>query len=301
MYSIKHSVGRGAKNDKEDVAIVQQLINNTLLKRASRCKPLTVNGLIGEETSAAILYVQQYVVMLKRPDGVVDPKGLTIKVMRKLMSAPSGEEREKPRTTDRIIILDKSARPVLSEYTSKVLQFAMALSDVNRIRISSTLRLVSDQARIMYNDNVAAGKAGVSLRTYRTYGYGKAGTAVDKVYADNHGKLTADEVKQKMEDEIIRWLKQGERTSKHCVEQSVYDRNNILDIPYSGVLPTDKKDEMESTLIGLANSFNYRQYSEAGAKELENYHKLKVIDKVIVERACWHLEIPQDAKELPKT
>jgi len=300
MTYIQYSVGdNGARNEYADVLIVQSMINRAFAARASSYKSIKEDGKNGPKTMSAIEYVQREFVHLARPDRRIDPEGLTIRMLRAMQpvsghaSKPSGTSDRKGKT----IRYRKNARQVLSEYTKEILRFAMQLSNVDRIDISSTHRKVTDQARIMFNDNEAARRNGQTVRAYRGYGYGTAGKAVDKVYSDNVGKISDDELKTLMAQEISVWLSKGIRTSKHCVEASEYARNNILDIPYSGVA-TAGRDEFEQTLVSLANSFNKRKYSK-GMKELEGYHKRKLIDKVIVERSCWHIEIPQDAKKIP--
>ena len=300
MSDIKESVGdNGARNNFEDVRIVQVMINKALSARAWVYLLLKEDGKNGPKTMSAIEYFQREFVHLARPDRRVDPRGLTIRVLRRMQPAstpgtgPSGSSDRKVRT----IRYRKNAREVLSEYTKEILRFAMQLAEVQSIDISSTHRQVSDQARIMFNDNEAARRNGQTVQAYRGYGYGTAGKAVDNVYADNVGKVTADQLKVMMAEEISAWLRKGVRTSKHCVEASEYARNNILDIPYSGVAAA-RRDEFEQTLVSLANSFNKRKYSK-GMHDLEGYHKHKLIDKVIVERACWHIEIPQNPKKIP--
>jgi len=299
---IKQSVGIGAENVPEDVAVVQGLLNGILLRQEAAYPALRVDGLFGPATGDAIQHIQERIVRLQRPDGVVDPDGVTLKVMQRLVSSPAGGADPLGGSgRERAVKLRGDAYPVISAYTENVLRFAMDLAEVEAIDISSTQRRVSDQARIMFDDNRSAADAGKTVREYRGYGYGPVGQAVDAIYAKYAGKLSDTEIMREMAEEIRRALKLGKRVSKHCVEDTDYQNNNILDVPYSGVLPQDKRDEFEGVLISLANSFNKRKYSDESVETgLSDEHSgLRLIDKVIVERSCWHLEIPQDAKEIP--
>nr|VFJ72814.1 MAG: hypothetical protein BECKFW1821C_GA0114237_10383 [Candidatus Kentron sp. FW] len=301
---IKQPVGVKATNAMEDVAVVQELINDALSKKKLAHSTLIVDGLFGPATNAAIQHVQERIVKLERPDGVVDPDGVTIRVMRKLVSPPDGAADTTPgkANKERTVKLRKNAYPAISQYTESILRFAMELADVHELDVSSTLRTISDQARIMFDDNEAARRAGKTVREHRGYGYGPVGQAVDRIYLDNVGKITDEEIRRKMEEEIRCSLKLGKRTSRHCVEDSAYRHNNILDVPYSGIRPRDRRDEFEAVLISLANSFNKRKYSDESVEieGIDAHPRLRLIDKVIVERSCWHLEIPQDGKEIPE-
>lgn len=296
MTYIQQSVGdNGAINDYTDVHIVQVMINNALSFRGSGYKSIDENGRNSTEMMDAIEYVQRELVHLAKPDRRIDPRGLTIRVLRK-MQPKVGPEKNLQKI--RIIKYRRRARKMLSQYSTDILNFIMQLADVEKIDISSTHRGVKDQARIMFNDNMAARRKGISVKEHRGYGYKGPGASVDKVFARNVGKVSSSELKKMMGAEISAWLKKGKRTSKHCVEDAEYSRNNIFDIPYSGVAYS-RRDEFEQVLLTLANRHNYRKYSKK-LKDLEGYDKHKLIDQVIVESKCWHVEIPQDAKKIPK-
>jgi len=285
---ISASVGEGGVNKKQDVLTVQKLINTVAKHLKSRIK-LAEDGVIGPKTIGAIKAIQLEIVKMMRPDGVVDPNGKTIRVLR-----------AKHKSSSQLLIsYGENARKVLSPYTINILKLIMNFAEVNSICISSTHRQIEDQVRIMYNDNCKATASGKSVGIIRGYGYGKAGTAVDKVYADNVGKLSEDEIKKKMGEEIETWLAKGVRTSLHCVTKSEYDKLNVLDIPFRGI-KLSQCDEFEAALIACSNQFNKRRFSSSDT--LENVAAKNLIQKTLVERVgCWHLEIPQDGKPLPRT
>lgn len=95
---IKHSVGRGGRNLKPDVRIVQNLLNGKG-KLIPSVRPLTVDGICGTKTKHAIFVYQKNVVKLREPDGRVDPNGATLKslnrghpaVVKTEAAAPEGE------------------------------------------------------------------------------------------------------------------------------------------------------------------------------------------------------------------
>ena len=71
---IVHSVGRNGTNDRSDVLIIQQLINDNLPVPLT---PIDVNGKCGPETILAIEKIQRRNLRMKRPDGRVDPEAPT--------------------------------------------------------------------------------------------------------------------------------------------------------------------------------------------------------------------------------
>ena len=130
----------------------------------------------------------------------------------------------------------------------------------------------------------------------RGYRYGKAGRAVDKIFDKHADTLSESEVKTKMEEEIKSWLEKGVRTSKHVVSKEIYASLNVLDVPYSSV-PFEKRDEFEVALVSLAKEVRSRKYSK-NKKKVESLGK-NLINLVILEKKCWHIEIPQVRQALP--
>ena len=76
---LRSAVGRGAPNRREDVRVVQ-----TLLNRAGANPPLAVDGRFGAHTDTALAAYQAP--FLSVPDGVVSPGGPTL---RHLLGAPA--------------------------------------------------------------------------------------------------------------------------------------------------------------------------------------------------------------------
>jgi hypothetical protein len=71
-------VGRGGTNQPLDVRTVQTLLNN---HRLPPLQKITVDGIIGPNTIAAIEEFQRRVVKMLLPDGRVDPGGKTLKAL----------------------------------------------------------------------------------------------------------------------------------------------------------------------------------------------------------------------------
>ena len=89
MPGINGSVGRGGTNRREDVLVVQRLLNRHDL---SPLKPLQIDGIVGPATIGAIEHFQDKVVHMSRPDGRVDPGGRTIRQLR----SETGENPQSP-------------------------------------------------------------------------------------------------------------------------------------------------------------------------------------------------------------
>jgi len=75
---IVHSVGRKGTNDRSDVLIIQQLINDNL---PVPLMPLNVNGICDPSTIFANEEIQRRNLHMKRPDGRVDPDGATYRFL----------------------------------------------------------------------------------------------------------------------------------------------------------------------------------------------------------------------------
>ena len=78
--TIVASVGRGGVNRYQDVITVQNLLNQNI-KSIAPTPLLGTDGKIGTNTISAIELFQKKVVGLTSPDGLVDPKGRTIKML----------------------------------------------------------------------------------------------------------------------------------------------------------------------------------------------------------------------------
>lgn len=84
---LRAAVGRGGANLKNDVETVQLLLNRARrrLRRAypnaTLWKPLTEDGICGSRTIAAIEGFQRQVMRFRRPDGRVDPRGRTLRML----------------------------------------------------------------------------------------------------------------------------------------------------------------------------------------------------------------------------
>jgi peptidoglycan L-alanyl-D-glutamate endopeptidase CwlK len=76
MAGITASVGKGGVNRRSDVEIIQKLINQNI-GRLTPLAPLREDGAIGPNTIGAIEEFQRRVLRMQRPDGRVDPNGMT--------------------------------------------------------------------------------------------------------------------------------------------------------------------------------------------------------------------------------
>lgn len=81
---IKNSVGFGGANKKEDVIIVQMLLNDYIdNQKITRLRKLEVDGICLHATLAAIRDFQVNIRTMANPDGRVDANGKTIKALLK--------------------------------------------------------------------------------------------------------------------------------------------------------------------------------------------------------------------------
>lgn len=80
---ISQSVGEGGINNRQDVGIVQHLLNRVGKRTGER--PLDVDGVVGPKTLAAIRAFQaRYCAQVKVIDGRIDPGSETIAMLNRL-------------------------------------------------------------------------------------------------------------------------------------------------------------------------------------------------------------------------
>jgi len=279
------------------------------------CGPITIN---------AIYKFQKHIVRLRIPDSRIDPSGKTEEILVEFLSKkqlkkaidkikqtfystlsklgikiPDGPK------TNRVIHYRENARREVSQYSEKIVRLAMAYSGVKKLDFSSTRREINDQVRVMYNNcnqsKYRAAKSVARLVQLRGWGYRPPGWAVEQVYYDNRSKPKS-ETKALMKQKVIELLAKGQYVSKHCADLGTYKGYNVIDIPYSGV-PIGQRAAMQAVLINFALVVKKGRKSKKGLASPANKNSLnsqKYIKKLIVEDACWHIEILQDGKPLPK-
>lgn len=304
MY-INASVGANGQNQLNDVKFVQSILA-LLSEEDMRMPALSVDGRSGPNTVGAITKFQRFYVNLKNPDGRVDPNGRSEKTLvakaleidkKHLTQLAEKYELKKVKASThqsgpKVISYRSNAKKVVSDYSENIIKLAMTYAGITQCDISSTIRSFSDQARIMH-DNCASFPKATSvdtLRSARGWGYAAAGRQVETVYYEN-AKLGRDDTISVMKDKIEKTYLEGKRVSLHCVSESDYKLNNIIDIPYSSVINSGRKD-FEIALMGMAQETKNVRYKMPIAGET-------YISKLIVEDKCWHLEIAQLNKPIP--
>lgn len=305
MY-IKYSVGKGGKNHRNDVGFVQSILS-LISEEDFRIPCLDADGLIGPKTNKAIHLFQQHYVKLKMPDSRIDPNGRTEKLLvakcleidkaylktlatkYQLTKSISPTVHSKGRKT---IHYRKNAKRVLSVYTENIIKVAMSFAEINKCDISSTIRTFDDQVRIMYNNcgKFPNATSVATLRKARGWGYAAAGRAVEEVYFQKKSSGESA-TKKAMKEKVEELYKEGTKVSLHCVSKSDYNIQNVLDIPYSSVVSTKKKD-FEIALMGMTQNIKNARYAQPIKGEI-------YIERMIIEDRCWHLEIKQLNKPLP--
>jgi peptidoglycan hydrolase-like protein with peptidoglycan-binding domain len=296
---IRASVGKNGKNDKNDVFIIQEVLN--LYSQDYPMIPeLDVDGKAGARTEESIYAFQKFVLKLRLPDAKIDKGGKTERIMVEKMEPAQLKQvvaKYRPEVQALPAVLpqysirySENARREVSQYSENIVKLAMKFAKVPTLVFSSTRRTIADQARIMYANCSRYHVSSVAaLKQARGWGYGPTGGAVEEVYFANKDKPQA-EVCKAMEDKITTFLAQGKRTSLHCVDPPTYKTRNIIDIPYSSVAQ-GQQQAFQDALFSMAQKIQNASYVK-----LRQYD---YIDLVIVEDQCWHLEIPQLGKELP--
>lgn len=80
MYRLNASVGQGGRNNHDDVLVVQKLLNKNA-HIAESIGAVPEDGNVDEATQRAIIAFQRDVVRIAAPDGRVDPRGRTFRLL----------------------------------------------------------------------------------------------------------------------------------------------------------------------------------------------------------------------------
>lgn len=83
MIKIKFTVGKAAINNPDDVASIQQLLNDNI-GAMTPYATISVDGLSGSKTIGLIDEFQRRILKLPHPDGRVDPNGKTLQKLNQL-------------------------------------------------------------------------------------------------------------------------------------------------------------------------------------------------------------------------
>lgn len=162
MLTLTRAVGRGVTNtNKSEVSQVQQLLNQ---HRRPPLGPIAVTGVVGSDTIAAIEEFQRRVVKLTKPDGRIDPGGVTLKHLTKSgPGAPPPVAPPPPPAPGKGYFTHPDADTVTLKYAmqgsgvpavtlnpqaAKLLKSIVASVGMKGATLTSTLRTYHDQARI---------------------------------------------------------------------------------------------------------------------------------------------------------
>lgn len=283
---ISKSVGRNGINAKDDVIFVQTALNTYAKKHASNTFPLKVDGLCGNKTVQAIYNFQKNHVGIIVPDAKVDTNGRTLRHLTSssplsiaapqiISPKPIGFLLNEAHVTYASDIPEN--RRIVSTYAINVVKLALIESKMTHAVITSTLRTPQDQAEIMYKNAKLNFSGQYDL-------YGTNGKAVLDVYKENKSK-SKEAITKIMKEKIESLIKEGEKTSQHCVTIESFNSLNTFDIG------------LNSTRLKSRN-FNKDQLTKA-LRELEKQGYIKkFIDETRKTNSCWHLEIAPHAKDI---
>jgi putative chitinase len=150
---ITNSVGKGGKNLKEDVKVIQaalSLVKNNKFKLTSK---LDVDGKIGNRTIAAIELFQSSVIGMKTPDGLVAVNGKTIQSLKASMQKGLN-------ANSFAAIMANGSKSKLQTY------FALFQTKLPHYQITSPLRIAHFLAQVghesfslTYTEELASGEA----------------------------------------------------------------------------------------------------------------------------------------------
>ena len=273
------SVGRNGRNAPVDVAFVQKLLGGFV--RQHNGPPMRDDGRMDEMTVAAITNFQRLVVGLPVPDGRIDPNGRTLRALI-AHAAPAAASSVMAAGAGAVSVtyasgLDPQCR-IVSDYSFQVIRRAVALAGMKAAVITSTIRLPSEQAAIMYRNAAKNLKAQYKL-------YGANGDVILEVYEANKGKPQS-QVVEAMRMKIEELLNQGRFVSRHVTTPARYAALNVIDI---GV---------NSTRAAAGQTFNLAALTKA-FRELDRDGYIKTfIDETAKSNTCWHVEIVPNAKPL---
>ena len=149
---ITHSVGEHCPNHRDEVKIVQILLNLNLYQLIPLA-PLKADGQFGKVTRDVIMTFQSRVVRMANPDGKVDPQGQTLKKLR------AGIPQQM--TVDKMqgIFLHSPEARINKFYSALVTK--MAENNINTpLRMAHFLAQVGHESGdLLYTEEIASGEA----------------------------------------------------------------------------------------------------------------------------------------------
>jgi peptidoglycan hydrolase-like protein with peptidoglycan-binding domain len=300
--SIRQSVGIGGVNQRDDVKLIQVLLN-TYAAWKSPFTTLKVDGSIGTNTNNAIKKYQREAAGVINPDGRVDPNGKTFRYLTMYIK-PEQEAVVKLQARDgRMLanapvidnnVLQKNAglkgqtvkysssisaeKQIVSDYSMQIIKMALKEAGVTTGVITSTIRTAEEQAAVMLKNAKMNIKKQYSL-------YGTDGDLVLKVYEKNKSKLDS-EIEKLMVAKIQELAKNGKRVSKHCVSKDVYLEHNVIDIGLNSMKAANK-------------NFDAKKFTAALQKLKDEGYLETLIDETMKSNTAWHIEIKVNKKVLP--
>jgi peptidoglycan hydrolase-like protein with peptidoglycan-binding domain len=127
--SISASVGRGGINRPDDAHAVQLLLNTFIVAgRLPGIQPLTMDGVSGPKTIAAIEAFQRVFVGMNSPDGRVDPGGRTLEKLNGSIFQPAATSASAP-----------AVQPIASQLPSGTGPKQLGFADIRRLAATAGL------------------------------------------------------------------------------------------------------------------------------------------------------------------
>lgn len=150
---IKQSVGASGVNNKVDVKVVQAALNLSQTEAFNLDAGLVVDGSIGRKTIAAIESYQTHILKMSKPDGRVDPNGLTIKSLKKSVA--------KGLNMDALIAIMGKGNPIVAKGYHPLLINQLPLYGINTpLRTAHFLAQVGHESMsFTYTEEIASGSA----------------------------------------------------------------------------------------------------------------------------------------------
>lgn len=127
----------------------------------------------------------------------------------------------------------------LGETTKKVLTEVSEKVGLEEVVVTSTLRTPLAQAEAMLSN----------IEQNRLIRYKWAGEEVNKLARLMRGqKVERKQIIEAMVAKIKELSKSGNRVSKHCVAEEVYDKCNIIDVSYLAMAEDKREDFLKSMI-----------------------------------------------------
>jgi len=210
-----------------------------------------------------------------------------------LDKAVAQQPEETPANDVEVLWGPNANRAVVNEHAINILKEIAAEAGVTSFRITSTLRSIDDQIRIMYENVYHFGTDKNDFTTdkgrehYRNRyvvqrgEYGTGGQAVlnageaEEIKARDEGMVMSGAMRNRvmramMGEANVQINEHGRNVGSHTVSEEQYARRNIIDISYSAIVPLDRRNAFHEALRNAVGESIHRYQDERSSNSV--YH-----------------------------